>query len=58
AKFEELCADLIERVMVPLMTAVEQAQVRLQDISAVEIVGGATRIPAVKAQISKFFRRD
>uniref|UniRef100_A0A8C2F589 Heat shock 105/110 protein 1 n=1 Tax=Cyprinus carpio TaxID=7962 RepID=A0A8C2F589_CYPCA len=58
AKFEELCADLIERVMVPLMTAVEQAQVRLQDISAVEIVGGATRIPAVKAQISKFFKRD
>lgn len=44
--------------MVPLMTAVEQAQVRLQDISAVEIVGGATRIPSVKAQISKFFKKD
>lgn len=58
AKFEELCADLVERVMVPLMTAVEQAQVRLQDISAVEIVGGATRIPSVKAQISKFFKKD
>uniref|UniRef100_A0A671KYM6 Heat shock 105/110 protein 1 n=1 Tax=Sinocyclocheilus anshuiensis TaxID=1608454 RepID=A0A671KYM6_9TELE len=58
AKFEELCAHLIERVIVPLMTAVEQAQVRLQDISTVEIVGGATRIPAVKAQISKFFKRD
>ncbi|KAL1260968.1 hypothetical protein QQF64_008795 [Cirrhinus molitorella] len=58
SKFEELCTDLIERVMVPLKTAVEQAQVQLQDISAVEIVGGATRIPAVKAQISKFFSRD
>lgn len=53
AKFEELCADLIERMVVPLMAALEQAQVRLQDISAVEIVGGATQIPAVKAQISK-----
>uniref|UniRef100_A0AAR2IU47 Heat shock protein 4 like n=1 Tax=Pygocentrus nattereri TaxID=42514 RepID=A0AAR2IU47_PYGNA len=58
AKFEELCADLIERVTVPLVAALEQAQVQLQDINAVEIVGGATRIPAVKAQISKFFRRD
>ncbi len=44
--------------MVPLMATVEQAQVRLQDIRAVEIVGGATRIPAVKAQISKFFKKD
>ncbi|XP_067306558.1 heat shock protein 105 kDa isoform X1 [Pseudorasbora parva] len=58
AKFEELCADLIERIVVPLMAALEQAQVRIQDISSVEIVGGATRIPAVKAQISKFFKRD
>ncbi|XP_072547584.1 heat shock protein 105 kDa isoform X2 [Salminus brasiliensis] len=58
ATFEELCADLIERVTVPLVAALEQAQVQLQDVSAVEIVGGATRIPAVKAQISKFFKRD
>ncbi|XP_030634020.1 heat shock protein 105 kDa [Chanos chanos] len=57
-KFEELCADLIERVTVPLVAALEQAQVQLQDISTVEIVGGATRIPAVKAQISKFFKRE
>ncbi|CAM4554604.1 unnamed protein product [Leuciscus chuanchicus] len=58
AKFEELCADLIERMVVPLMAALEQAQVRLQDIGSVEIVGGATQIPAVKTQISKFFKRD
>ncbi|KAI7801016.1 putative heat shock protein 105 kDa, partial [Triplophysa rosa] len=58
AKFEELCADLIERVTVPLVAALEQARIQLQDISAVEIVGGATQIPAVKAQICKFFKRD
>lgn len=44
--------------MVPLMTPVEQAQVWLQDISAVEIIGGATQLPAVKAQISQFFTKD
>lgn len=30
-----------------------KAQVQLQDISMVEIVGGATRIPVLNAQISK-----
>ncbi|XP_064158394.1 heat shock protein 105 kDa [Anguilla rostrata] len=58
AQFEELCADLIERVSVPLVAVMEQAQLQPQDVSAVEIVGGATRIPAVKAKISKFFGKE
>ncbi|KAJ8368501.1 hypothetical protein SKAU_G00085290 [Synaphobranchus kaupii] len=58
AQFEELCADLIERVSVPLVAVMEQAQLQTQDISAVEIVGGATRIPAVKAEITKFFGKE
>lgn len=29
-----------------------------EDIYAVEIVGGASRIPAVKEQISKFFGKE
>lgn len=29
-----------------------------EDISSIEIVGGATRIPAVKEQITKFFLKD
>ncbi|MBN3297523.1 HS105 protein, partial [Amia calva] len=58
AQFEELCGDLIERVVAPLKAVVEQAQLQLQDISAIEIVGGATRIPAVKEKIMKFFGKD
>ncbi|XP_061072989.1 heat shock protein 105 kDa [Conger conger] len=58
AQFEELCVDLIERVSVPLVAVMEQALLQPQDISAVEIVGGATRIPAVKSQISKFFGKE
>ncbi|KAJ8404725.1 hypothetical protein AAFF_G00335880 [Aldrovandia affinis] len=58
AQFEELCADLIERVSVPLVAMMEQAQLQPQDVCAVEIVGGATRIPAVKVQIAKFFGKE
>lgn len=38
---------------VSLLAALMKAQVQLQEISMVEIVGGATCIPALKAQISK-----
>lgn len=34
------------------------AELGRDDIYAVEIVGGATRIPAIKERISKFFCKD
>ncbi|XP_045143330.1 heat shock 70 kDa protein 4L [Echinops telfairi] len=34
------------------------AGLQREDISSIEIVGGATRIPAVKEQITKFFHKD
>lgn len=36
----------------------EQIQLKVEDVYAVEIVGGATRIPAVKEKIGKFFNKD
>lgn len=36
----------------------EQTQLKVEDVSAVEIVGGTTRIPAVKEKIAKFFGKD
>lgn len=36
----------------------EQTQFKVEDVNAVEIVGGATRIPAVKEKIAKFFGKD
>lgn len=58
AQFEELCAELLQRIEVPLYSLMEQTQLRVEDVSAVEIVGGATRIPAVKEKIAKFFGKD
>ncbi|XP_027533587.1 heat shock protein 105 kDa isoform X2 [Neopelma chrysocephalum] len=58
SQFEELCADLLQRIEVPLVSLMEQAQLKVEDVTAVEIVGGATRIPAVKERIAKFFGKD
>uniref|UniRef100_A0A8D1HDD4 Heat shock protein family A (Hsp70) member 4 like n=1 Tax=Sus scrofa TaxID=9823 RepID=A0A8D1HDD4_PIG len=58
AQFEQLCASLFARVEPPLKAVMEQANLQREDISSIEIVGGATRIPAVKEQITKFFLKD
>ncbi|XP_032482079.1 heat shock 70 kDa protein 4 isoform X2 [Phocoena sinus] len=57
-KFLEMCDDLLARVEPPLRSILEQAKLKKEDIYAVEIVGGATRIPAVKEKISKFFGKE
>uniref|UniRef100_A0A8C4K197 Heat shock 70 kDa protein 4L n=1 Tax=Dromaius novaehollandiae TaxID=8790 RepID=A0A8C4K197_DRONO len=54
AQFEQLCAALLSRVEPPLRAAMDQRE----DIYSIEIVGGATRIPAVKEQISNFFCKE
>uniref|UniRef100_H0X1I3 Heat shock protein 105 kDa n=1 Tax=Otolemur garnettii TaxID=30611 RepID=H0X1I3_OTOGA len=58
SQFEELCAELLQKIEAPLHSLMEQIQLRVEDVSAVEIVGGATRIPAVKERIAKFFGKD
>ncbi|XP_062470162.1 heat shock 70 kDa protein 4L isoform X2 [Pezoporus occidentalis] len=58
AQFEQVCAALLSRVEPPLRAAMEQAKLQREDIYSIEIVGGATRIPAVKEQISSFFCKE
>ncbi|XP_010877156.1 heat shock 70 kDa protein 4L [Esox lucius] len=57
-QFEELCASLLMRVEAPLKAVMEQSKLSRDEIYAVEVVGGATRIPSVKERISKFFGKD
>ncbi|XP_059371411.1 heat shock 70 kDa protein 4-like [Carassius carassius] len=58
AQFEEMCADVLARVEPPLRSLMEQAHLRKDDIHAVEIVGGASRMPAIKERINKFFGKE
>ncbi|XP_060102792.1 heat shock 70 kDa protein 4L [Heteronotia binoei] len=58
AQFEQICASLLARAEPPLRAVMDQAKLQRDDIYSIEIVGGATRIPAVKEQICKFFSKD
>ncbi|CAO3568015.1 unnamed protein product [Mortierella alpina] len=58
AEFEELAQDLISRVEAPLQKALDEAGLTVEEIDAVEIVGGSTRIPSLKERIQAFFKKD
>uniref|UniRef100_A0A1A7YPI0 Heat shock protein 4b n=1 Tax=Iconisemion striatum TaxID=60296 RepID=A0A1A7YPI0_9TELE len=57
-QFEEMCVEILPRVEPPLHSLLEQAKLKKEDVYAVEIIGGASRIPAVKERISKFFGKE
>ncbi|KAA8589022.1 hypothetical protein FQN60_010367 [Etheostoma spectabile] len=57
-QFEEMCSDILARVEAPLQSLLEHTKLKKEDIYAVEIVGGASRIPSVKERISKFFGKE
>ena len=48
SKFEELSKDLLERCKQPLQKALKDAKFSKSDIDQVILVGGSTRIPAVR----------
>ena len=57
-ELEELVKPLLDRVTVPLEQALAEAKLKVEDIDAVEMVGGCTRVPALKERISKFFGKS
>ena len=50
-KFENLCADLINRCKVPVSTALQDAQLNPDKIDQVVLVGGSTRIPSIQSLV-------
>ena len=48
AKFESMCADLLDRCRIPVQQALKDAKLSNSDIDEVVLVGGSTRIPAVQ----------
>ena len=51
-KFEELCEDLWEQALTPVKEVLAHSDMKIDDIYAVELIGGATRVP--KLQVNKF----
>ncbi|KAL8968091.1 MAG: hypothetical protein Q9183_002630 [Haloplaca sp. 2 TL-2023] len=54
---ETLIQPLLDRATVPLEQALAEAKLKPEDIDAIEMVGGCTRVPALKDRISKFFSK-
>ncbi len=55
AKFEQLVDDLVQRTIEPCRTALKNANLSVNDIDEVILVGGSTRIPAIQTAVEKFF---
>ncbi|SOE61919.1 molecular chaperone DnaK [Burkholderia sp. D7] len=58
AKLESLVEDLIERTMEPCRIAIKDADVKLDEINDIILVGGMTRMPKVQEKVKEFFGRE
>lgn len=58
AEFEKLILPFLERTRGPCTRALEDAGLRISDLSDVVLVGGPTRLRAVQDWVRKFFGRE
>ncbi len=58
AELERLIAPLVERTLGPCRQALRDAGLRPDEIDAVVLVGGSTRIPLVRARVRELFERE
>jgi molecular chaperone HscA len=57
AEFNELIGSLIEKTIICCQQALKDAGLKKQEIDTIVMVGGSTRVPAVKEAVSAFFGR-
>ncbi len=57
-EFSDLITPLIERTLTACKNALKDASMQPAQIDAVVMVGGSTRVPAVKAAVKAFFGRE
>jgi molecular chaperone HscC len=55
SKFEKLCEDLILRLRKPILRALNDANISHDELDAIILIGGSTRMPIVKQMVSKLF---
>ncbi|KAI1893418.1 hypothetical protein AGOR_G00123520 [Albula goreensis] len=56
--FEELNADLFQKILAPVRTVLEEGQLEKSEVDEVVLVGGSTRIPRIRQIIASFFGKD
>ncbi|KZV16615.1 heat shock 70 kDa protein 17-like [Dorcoceras hygrometricum] len=56
-KFEEICEDIWEKTLVPVQQVLDYSGLKADDLYAVELIGGATRVPKLQAKLQEFLGR-
>lgn len=51
-KFEEICGDLWEKALVPIKEVLKHSGLSTDDLYAVELIGGATRVPKLQVHLT------
>jgi molecular chaperone HscC len=57
AKFEDLTQKLQSRMRMPLQRAISDAGLKSSDIERIILVGGATRMPVIRAMVTKLLKK-
>ncbi len=58
AKLEQLVDDLVAHSMEPCRKALEDADLTIEDIDEVILVGGQTRMPMIQERVKEFFGKE
>mmetsp|Transcript_16423 Transcript_16423/g.42376 ORF Transcript_16423/g.42376 Transcript_16423/m.42376 type:complete len:622 (-) Transcript_16423:23-1888(-) len=58
SKFEELCSSLIDRCQTPVINALRDSKLDSSKIDEVVLVGGSTRIPAIKKLVKQLIGKE
>ncbi|MDY4032716.1 MAG: molecular chaperone DnaK [Pyramidobacter sp.] len=58
AKFEDLTADLLQRVVAPVKNALSDSGLNASQIDKILLVGGSSRMPAVQAKVKELLGKE
>jgi molecular chaperone DnaK len=58
SQFESLVDDLIKKSIIPCKKALNDAGLKVEDITDVILVGGMTRMPKVRETVKNFFKKE
>jgi molecular chaperone DnaK len=58
AKFNEITHDLVDRTIEPIKLALKDADLSINDVDKILLVGGSTRIPAVQEAVKNFTGKE